>query len=297
MSIFVFPLKTQAQAWVNPAHTLSTSLSHSLNWSDSIVADGIRVPGGTVINQQITLEAEYVPIDNLAIRAAIPFVLPYYGGSGGFLGPHGDYDDGSVHFVPQDFRLDARYMIIDAPIAITPLLGVSLPMSHYEVQGFAAAGRGLKQMHFGISLGMTLAPWLPELYLHGIYEFSLVERFDIAPETASFSQNRSSASLQIGYFFSYDFQAYIASDLYLQHGGLNFGDYGSNLERWSTLPKIIRDYHDPILHERSILLGGGMSYALSDSLYYDVYFRLQVEGNNTREARIIGNGISWQLGI
>jgi hypothetical protein len=244
----------------------------------------------------ISFGVEYVtPLPGLALNVNMPLVGLQYKGSdlpeSDFIRPHGSYDDGSTHFVATDFRADLRYVIvpIEEYINIGVSVGGSLPVQDYETQGFAGAGRGLNQMHFGLAVGRTLAPVLNTLYFHLSYYFTLSERFKTDSEaTGAISQNYSSIAAQIGYFIIPELQINVAADIRIAHGGVNFVD-------WLSFEQAIRDFHDTLMRENVYLVGGGLGYDIIDGLNLSVLARAFVGGTNTRNAHIFGLNVSYQI--
>jgi hypothetical protein len=286
----------EAQAWVDPVGSLSTSLDYIFSPSEAIVitpddeADGEPITAHTV-----SLGLEYIPIENLALQASLPMVATKYGGDGMPAAPHGEYDDGDMHTALTDLRLGARYQLLREIVAFAPHIGGSIPLTDYENVGFANAGRGLKQLHLGASLGRTLDPVLPNLFVHATYEFSLVERFDDtsteeeADMTKEVGQNRSDLAFLLGYFFlDGDLRINLGYNWRIHHGGLDFtelGPIGSTLER----------YHDPLLNEEFMLLGGDVGYDLTERVSINASTRFFLRGYNTRDANLFGLGLTFAI--
>ncbi len=296
------PRSAAAQAWVSYKQSLSAAVDYSYAPSDRIIDDFSTrdevLNRDPISNHSIVLSAEYVPIDNLGLSVSIPFVITHYdldggGDRQGFLArPHGRYDDGDYHGVLQDFKFQARYMVLEEPLAISPHIGVSIPMTDYETQGFASAGRGLMQLHLGASLGKFFTSGVPGLYLHGSYEFRLVERYETGfSQTEDFSQNRSDIKMQVGYYILDNLEAHLAGDLQLAHGGFQFRDWmtGSN----EQLPT--QFFHDALIAEEFFHLGGGLSYGITESVSVNAFVRIWLWGQNTRDAHAFGAGASWDI--
>lgn len=279
------PQDVSAQAWVAQPGNLGLSVDYGVGWSEQIKEGELLIPGGTLIFQSLVLGAELVPVEGLAVRTSIPFYLMYWT-SEGFDGAHGRYDDGKIHAAFQDMSWEVRYMALEAPIAVTPSLGISFPMGSYETRGNAALGRNLIAGHFGLSLGAFFDPWVPELYAHLKYVFSLVQSVDLNEETRQFDQHRSELNFQVGYFFLPELQVYLTTDMVLYHGGVNFVD-------WRSLSSNLQFNHDLVLREEMLLVGGGFSYQLLDNLTMDVFGRVFIVGDNTRTARSIGVSFAW----
>lgn len=284
-----------AQAWVGPSGSLSVALDYSYGFSDQIIEeevdnDVVSIPGSPIDNHTVAISGEYIPIEKLAIQATVPIVTSTFKGTNfDRLPPHGRYDDGGYHSTLQDFRLAARYMVLSDPLAISPHLAVSIPMVDYETVGFAAAGRGLKQLHLGASLGKFFTSGVPNLYVHGTYEFSLVEAYETGfPLTEEYGQNKSDIKLLVGYFITESLDINVAADMRLSHGGLRFLEF-------DDAPPEVQYFHDPLLAEEFLLLGAGVSYQLTETLRLSAFFRKWISGENTRDADVLGMGVGWDV--
>jgi hypothetical protein len=285
----------RAQAWVDPAGSLTTSLDYAYSPSDSVVITPDRdAPGESITAHTISLGVEYIPIENLGVQASLPIVATKYSGDGMPAPRHGEYDDGDMHTTLTDLRLGLRYQLLREIVAFTPHIGGSIPITDYENVGFANAGRGLKQLHAGASLGRTLDPVLPNLFVHASYEFSLVESFDDtmteeeAEVTKDVGQNRSDVAFLLGYFFlDGDLRINLGYNWRIHHGGINFTDY--------TVGSTLDMYHDPLLNEEFMLLGGDIGYDLTDRLSINASTRFFLRGYNTRDANLFGLGLTFAI--
>lgn len=282
-----------AQAWVDEPGALAAGLDYIYAPSNDIIeTNGEQFDDLPIVAHGVTLSAEYVPFEKFAVTAQLPMLMVKYDGmpSPSFP-PHGSYDDGNLHTTLTDFRLNARYNLLREPyVYFTPHLGFSIPVADYETVGFATAGRGLKQLHIGASLARTLTPSVPEAYFHASFEFTFGERYDVTPVTESFGQNRSDTSLQIGYLLLEGrLNIHAGGNLRLAHGnGLNFLDL-------AMLPPDAFNYHDPLLREQFLLVGGGAGYAITDKLSATLQARFFAWGENTRNAHVFGLGLSWAV--
>lgn len=283
-----------AQAWVGPKGGLNVSLDYSYGSSNRVIEDYDTPVADTddISNHTIALSGEYTPIDKLAFQVTVPIVSSKYTGTSGFP-LHGRYDDGSLHTTLQDLRLVGRYMVLDGPVAFSPYLGASIPMVDYETVGFAGAGRGLKQLHIGANVGKFFVSGVPNLYLHGSYEFSLVERYETGfPETAEYGQNKSDIKALVGYFITDKIDVNLAADVRVPHGGLHFLTW---IEDPEGTPDVVEWYHDALLAEGFWLLGGGVSYQATEALRVSAFFRLFVRGHETRDTNMVGLGLGWDV--
>lgn len=285
-----------AQAWVPDQGVLGGDLTYQYDVADKIVEDGgnEEAPGADTVIQTLTFDFEYVPLQRLAVSLAVPVVATRYTGEkatdvAAFF-PHGRWDDGDAHLTLTDLRFDVRYAVMEKILALSPQVGVSIPVADYETLGLAAAGRGLKQLHLGLAVGRTLEPFLPNLYLHGFYEYSLVEKVDIDADTEGISQNKSRFSAQIGYFIIPDLQVNVSFDGLIHHDGVTFVDFGD-------FSASEQNYHDVLLKEKSMLLGGGVAYQLTDMFGLGVAYRQFISGDNTRNPRIIAATLTWEFPV
>ncbi len=277
----------RAQAWVGDQGALDLSLDYNLGISDKVVADeGPDFPDAGTTSQQFTIGAEYTPIPKLAVTVALPLVLLKYTGDK-TLYPHpggGSYDDGDTHATLTDLRAGVRYQVLDEPFALSPHLAVSIPVADYETIGNTVAGRHLKALHAGLGIGKLIGD---ATYVHLLYEFSLVEKYDRTPETATHSQNRSDVSFTIGHkLLEHRLDVNLGANMRATHGGVGFGEFASLSANEAT-------YHDAILDENIVLVGGGLGYQLTNSLSATLSARFFVAGSNTQNANVFALGIGW----
>lgn len=289
-----FASKGVAQgAWVPPERTFGTSLGYNFTWSSATVeSPEVHDENDKTSSHTLLLGLEYVPIERLAIRADIPFMVTRFHGEANAFPPHGSYDDLKPHATFQDLRVGARYQVLRQPFALAPHIGASIPLANYESQGYSAPGRDLHQFHFGLSAGGTLAPWLPSLYVHARYEFSVVEDVKVTPETEAFELHRSDLSVQVGYFISRLIQVYAAIDSRITHGGFDFLDWLDGCPRRPgepgecTYTPAVRNNHDRVADEHFTIVRGGVVISPTEDLSIDTMAGTLVRGYNTRRIRV-----------
>lgn len=276
----------RAQAWVGPAGGLDVSLDYNLAVSDTVIGDGdVEFPDAGTTTHQITLGAEYTPIEKLAVGIALPMAVLKYTGSD--LYPHpggGSYDDGDLHATLTDLRAGARYQLLDGVIALSPHIGFTIPVADYETIGNTVAGRHLKAAHLGLSVGKV---FMEALYVHLTYEFSLVEKYDRVADTAQYGQNRSDVGFTVGYqLMDGKLDLSLSTNGRITHDGVSFNDFAT-----FTPDEVL--YHDAVLKEEILLAGVGVGYRVSDTVSTTVAGRLFVAGNNTQNASVIALGLTW----
>ena len=278
-----------AQAWVGDKGALELALDYNLAVSDKVVGDGnLEFVNGGTTTHQLTLGAEYVPMRRLAVGVALPLVFLKYTGDPIYAHPGGGkYDDGDTHATLTDLRAGVRYQVLEEPIALSPHLAVSIPVADYETVGNTVAGRHLKALHVGLGIGRVFGA---ATYVHLLYEFSLVEKYDRTPETAKYGQNRSDLGFTIGHkLLGQRLDIHLDANLRKAHGGVNF----SELDFANPTPTDEVLYHDAILAEDIILAGGGIGYQLSNSLAVSLAGRLFLSGTNTQNASVLALGVTW----
>ena len=280
------------QAWVGEPGGLSLSLDYSYSRSDKVLIgeeeDDFVNP---IFNHTAALGIEYTPIEKLGLLATIPVVATSYeyDPTKTPTPPHGPYDDGNTHTVLQDFRLDARYMVLDDVVTIAPHVSLSLPMTNYATTGYAGAGRGLKMLIFGLALGKYFTEGVPNLYLHGRYEFRWTERYEtLFPVTAEYPQNKSYMEALVGYFILDKLEVNLAGSMQISHGGFAFEEFEN-----PDTPEEAKLFHDALLAEGFMHLGGGVSYQALEKLRVSAFVRFFIRGVDTRNSDIYGLGLSW----
>jgi hypothetical protein len=276
-----------AQAWVSDKGALDLSLDYNFATSDKIVIDkGADFTDAGTTTHQFTIGAEYAPIDKLAIAVAVPLALLKYTGNKTVYGHPGGgrYDDGSTHATLTDLRAGVRYQVLEDPVALSPQLAVSIPVADYETVGNTVAGRHLKALHLGLAVGRVFGA---STYVHLLYEFSLVESYDRTAETKKYGQNRSDASFTVGHrLLDQRLDLHLDANARLAHDGLNFSAF-------NAAPADVQLYHDAVLKEDILLLGGGVGYQISNELGVSLSARLFVAGINTQNASVVAAGVTW----
>lgn len=279
--------EAHAQAWVGPARSLDVSLDYNLGSSDKVIGEGdVEFPNAGTTSHQMSVGAEYAPIDKLAVSVSLPLLfIKYTGAPGTFDHPGGGrYDDGDYHGTLTDLRTTVRYQVLDGVVALSPHLGLTVPVADYETIGNAVAGRHLVAGHLGLSVGKV---FLDAAYVHFMYEFTLAQKYDRTADTEQYSQNRSDFAATVGYqLLEGKLDLNLSGNVRLTHDGVTFNDFGM-----FTPDEML--YHDAILKEEIFLVGAGVGYRLTDVLTAGIAGRLFVSGNNTQNASVLGLSLSW----
>ena len=64
-------------------------------------------------------------------------------------------DDGDYHGGLQDLSVGVQYLALDGPLRVSPFVSYGAPVSDYPIYGSAIIGRGLNELHLGVSLDFT----------------------------------------------------------------------------------------------------------------------------------------------
>ena len=281
------PGAAHAQAWVGAKGSVDVNFDYNLGVSDKVVTntDEEFADAGTT-SHQFTISGEYVPLPKLAFNVSLPLMMLKYTGDK-VLYPHpggGTYDDGDLHTTLTDLRLGARYQLLEEPFALSPHIAGSVPLADYETIGNTVAGRGLKALHLGVSVGRL---FLDGAYAHALYEFSFVEKFDRTPETARHGQNRSDLAFTLGHLFlDYRLDVHLDLNMRVTHGGVELSEFAEMTADEQT-------YHDAIMDEHIVLAGGGVGYRVTDTLNLNLSGRLFVTGKNTLNSSVVALGVAW----
>jgi hypothetical protein len=213
------------------------------------------------------MEVGYSITDRLSARANLPYQNAKYVGAGAHMFP---VDDGSYHGTFTDLRFDARYNVLNGPIALTPFLATILPSHHYEYFGHAVNGMDLKQFLVGTGFGLRSNSFLPKAYLSGRYSFAFVEKVQ------DISHNRSNMELQLGYNLTPRWQLFGLGTGQYTHGGTEL-----NLpvlrKTWSA-----ETFHYHVQTGRSELwgVGGGADFQLTGAIDVLAGFAKTLAGKN-----------------
>lgn len=288
-----------AQAYVGEANSLAVGLGYTYGPAGKIITTshgddpGLDyVPNVKTFSHTFDVAVRYnTPVNGLQVEAAVPLVGVKLGEDvmwRHFPAP-GPYDDGDLHWTMTDVRAGLRYQVksIEEQLGLSFSLQGSMPTHDYPTSGFTFPDQKLKALYVGVGVGRTLDPVLPNLVVEADYQFVLREKVDVDEETEQFGRNYSAASLSIAYLIG-DFGVAASGDLRMAHGGVTFAeliDYGPSVQA----------AHDRLLKEDLGLVGGDISYAITDAFSVTAGARFFVWGNNTRNQNLFAIGGEYTL--
>lgn len=242
---------------------------------------GASDPFGGTHAKSIAVEVTYAITDRLAATVGLPFIATRLSGSfpaGVALGP---LDDGRYHADFQDLRMELRFMAVALPVAITPLLGASMPSHAYEVTGEAVPGKGTREAFLGTNVGRALGT---RAYVHCRYVFTRVEK--VVPDVKTL--DRSTIEAEAGGMATRRLGLRALAIRQVTHGGLDLEDMRTN-------PNFFRT-HDRAARTNYLNVGGGMTFEATPTVDIYAVFLKTVSGENAHRARSISVGASWQFG-
>jgi hypothetical protein len=289
-----------AQAFVPPAGEGSVTISYqNLLARGHFDLNGDRMSGESghdpTQGHAIVMEAEFGLNDRLAVEASLPYIGSRYGGTFPHrvagVGPPQEWDDGEYHGTFQDFRIGARYNVARRPIAITPFVEVSIPSHHYPSTAHAAVGKDLRAYVVGGAAGGFLDGLLPRLYVHAEVSYSWVQEIlDIRP-------NRSRVEGELGYFITPRLSVRFLQSYLVTHNGIDLLSFTPMTEGviHGTNIAIAGEYrrnHDRLQRSNYLNLGGGVGFALNDSVDVFASAATMVWGENVHPLRGITVGVS-----
>lgn len=211
-------------------------------------------------SQALLSHVEYGLRNRIAVHASLPLMMTRYQGGN----PHSDYDDGTYHGAFQDFYFGARYGVVQSPgFALAPFVEVVIPSHSYQSQVQSAPGRDVRVLLVGAAVGGFLDDILPGLYFQTRISHGIAQRVvDIRP-------NRTGIDSAIGYFVNPRLGFQFIQTFQYAHNGMWF-IFEPTFEAHITGGGEIKDEHwinhDRLLRGRVVTLGGGMTYALNESV-------------------------------
>ena len=285
LAVLVYPLEAFAQAWVSPKGEGSVTVAVQNMHVQKHLATTTPLSVGTIDTMVLITDATYGLTNKLSVDFAVPFVSSKYVGPTPH--PGSNLDNGSYHGTLADLRFAVRYNLTRKSVVLTPYVGTATPSHDYVFNAHAAPGQRLAEFQVGTYVAKLFDRGIPNVFVSGRYSYGFVEK------TLDISHNRSSADLEVGYFFTPKFRAFGMTSGQYTHGGLDFPTNGS-----AGLPAKYRPVHDLIQKVHYVKAGAGLSYSLSDTLDVFGSFVRQVAGRNGHAMnRGITIGASWGFSL
>ena len=293
-----------AQAFVPPVGEGSVTVAYqNLLARGHLDLNGDLMTGASgadrVYTHAAVWEVEYGVTSRWALHAVLPFITSRYDGDAPHrpqgIGPPREWDDGTYHGTFQDFRFGARYQITSRPVVITPLVEVIIPSHHYPSIAHAAVGKDLRALVMGGAAGAFLDAISPRLYFQAMAAHAVVQ------EVLDIRANRSYVNGELGYFITPRLVVRFLEAYQLTHHGLDVIGFLPMTEALIhgheeiPLTGAYRGSHDRLLRSNYLTLGGGVGFALADSVQVFANAVNMVWGENVHPLRGITIGVSTQF--
>lgn len=190
-------------------------------------------------------------------------------------------DTGEYYSTFQDVGLAVRYNLMERLLAITPVVGVTIPSHDYRTVGEAAPGQNRRALHAGVNVGALLYPLLPRAYVHGRYTYSVVQKL------AGIDLDRSAAEFELGYSVAPRVSVRAMADWMHTHGGVAFSRAYEDVELFLV--------HDRLLASRYWHFGGGATWSINNAVDLDGAVVTFLSGRDTHYGIGASIGLSWHF--
>jgi hypothetical protein len=155
--------------------------------SDYRTEDGTAVPVGDNDTHVLLLSGVWSVTEKWKLYASLPYVQKRH--EAGTFGVHDwrvdfvEYtppdlrivDDGNYHGGFQDITVGVQYLALDGPaFRLSPFVSYGVPTTDYPIYGAAIRGRGLNELHFGVS--MQYLPYFSDWLFDAEIAYAISER-------------------------------------------------------------------------------------------------------------------------
>jgi hypothetical protein len=230
-------------------------------------------------------DVEFGLTDRIALSFSLPFIATRYDGEvPHLLGVHGQpstMDDGTYHGSFQDFRFGVRFNVRARPLMITTFAEGIIPSHHYESRGHSVVGQDLRVLVLGTSLARSFEPIIPRTYGQAQLSYGFVQK------VAGIRPDRSRVDVEVGHRVTHRLALTFLESLKLTHDGVDFP--------YAGLPTELSRNHDRLSRNNTLNLGGGFTFAMSESLDVSVAMSKLVWGQNVHAHWGYGVGLNWHF--
>jgi hypothetical protein len=299
LSLALVPRAAAAQAYIPVKGEGTVSASYQAVFTRwQMNSTGQRLFPDNTDTHALISQIEYGLADRLAVHASLPFMAVRYAGGPnphtlGVNGQPSTIDDGTYHGSFQDFYFGVRFGAIQTPrFALAPFAEGILPSHHYESLGQSVVGRDLRALVVGAAVGGFVEKALPGLFFQTRVSYAFVQQaVEIRP-------NRTGIDSAVGYFVNPRFAVQFVQTFVHTHNGVDFN--GTTDTFTATVsngaPFTFEHYlnHDRLIRSRVVTLGGGMTYALTDSVgVYATATTMAWGADIQRPAVALTAGVNW----
>lgn len=239
---------------------------------------------------------EYGLIDRIAVHVSLPFMMVRYEGINphllGIKGQPSTIDDGTYHGAFQDFYFGARYKLVESPrLALTPFAEAIVPSHRYESAGQSVVGRDLRALVLGAAVGGFADDLIPGLFFQARLSYARVQKIlNVRP-------NRTSIDSAVGYFVTPRLAVQLIETFQYTHDGWEFIGGHNSIRSRSGEPVTGEERlnHDRLMRTRVVNLGGGLTFALNDSIEIFATTTTMVWGKQLQRPRSVTLGANWNF--
>lgn len=257
------------------------------------LSDGFMLRDGQSISMGGLVDAEYGVTDRFAVTLGLPYILAKYRGVGPTPANLPVDSCRCWHSGFSDVTGTARYRFGNDFRAVTPTIGFTLPSHAYNYQGEAVLGRRLKEVRLGGTAAVR-----PAFLSGSVFSFTYAYAF-VEKDKVKIPNNRSNASLDIGYSISDRWSVRASAALQRTHGGLRFGTLtpGAPLPFPGEIPfgTLRFQEHDRLLRDNHTSIGAGLTRAL-DRIDLFAAFSMYVSGTDAHDGQSFTIGATWYFG-
>ncbi len=298
LCLAVAPRAVGAQAFVPAAGDGTVSVSYqavATRWQLS--SSGQKLFPDSTDTHALIWHVEYGLSDKLAVHASLPFMRVRYEGPNPHTiewGQPGDIDNGKYHGSFQDFYVGVRLSAVQSPrFALTPFVEGILPSHDYETLGQAVVGRHLRALVVGAAVGGFVEDLVPGLFYQTRVSYAFVE------ELLNIRPNRTGIDSAVGYFVTPRLAVQFVQTFQYTHDGMDFNggpdDLTASIPSGATLTLDHFLNHDRLIRSRTLNVGGGVTFAFSDSVGIFATATTMTWGRNIQRPRSITVGINWSF--
>ena len=204
-----------------------------------------------------------------------------------------EWDDGSYHGTFQDFRAGVRFRFISSPATVTAFVVAIVPSHHYPSTAHAAVGKDLRAVVVGGAAGGFLDAVVPGLF------FQAQAAHAVTQEVLNIRPNRTHLDLEVGYFITPRFSVSFVENYQITHDGLDLISFNDPMTVAQihdhpeiTITGIHRRNHDRLQRSNFLNLGGGLAYAVNDTVQIFAAAAQTVWGENVHPMRAVNVGMN-----
>jgi hypothetical protein len=195
-------------------------------------------------------------------------------------------DDGDYHGGFQDFSIGLQYLALDGPLKLVPFVSYGTPATDYPIYGGAVIGRGLNELHLGVSLDYT--PYFSD------WNFQADVTYTVSEKVVGVDLNYWLFYLSAGYYVTPQFvpRVFLTS----RHAP-NALKYPEDFEPYEEKYDNENGWrHDQTLKHEFLNAGIGFDYILSERYVVSAIYYQSIDAENMLEIdRAVNLGLTFRF--